>query len=102
MLRNRHLEEKRVVTAARLTSAAGSRVSSKHKVGTSGTRALPGLIRIKVFHSGKLAGSRMMRAGLIHTFPTLTLCTEKFRKGYRTDTSFGYEQLHRADITNFS
>jgi hypothetical protein len=62
-LRNRFLEEKRVVTAARLTSAAGSRVPSKHKVGTSGTRALPGLIRINVFHSGKLAVSRMMRAG---------------------------------------
>jgi hypothetical protein len=51
------------VTAARLTSAAGSRVPSKHKVGTSGTRALPGLIRINVFHSGTLAVSRMMRAG---------------------------------------
>ena len=90
------------MTAARLTSAAGSRVPSKHKVGTSGTRALPGLIRIKVFHSGKLTVSRMMRAGPTSYLPTVTLCTEKFREGYRTDTSFGYEQLHRAEYNEIS
>ena len=91
------------MTAARLTSAAGNRVSSQHKVGTSGTRALPGLIRINVFHSGKLAVSRMMRAGPNSYCPVGNpLYGEVSAKGIGPIQALDMNTFTVRNITNFS